>query len=148
TTYLSTHDVSSFQYDHTLVDDYLAFELETIVTVPVGSNYQPNDTAYSHQTFANYYSYDDGSAELAYGPQGAQSRLAIKYTPYEADSVIGAMISFVPTVNNVTNALFQLTIWDDNGGVPGTVIYQDNAFNLRQPRYGFGHNAFEMYLTD
>lgn len=148
TTYLSNHDVSSYQFDHTLPDGYIDFEIETIVTVPVGSNYQPNDTAYSHQTFANFYAYDDGSAEMAYGPQGAQSRLAIKYTPYEADSVIGAMICFVPTVNNVTNTLFQLTIWDDNGGIPGAVLYQDNSFNLRQPRYGYGSNSFEMYLTD
>ncbi|MEZ4891095.1 MAG: hypothetical protein R2779_11280 [Crocinitomicaceae bacterium] len=60
--------------------------------MPVGSNFLPNDTTYSTQYFGNYYSYDDGSAELAYGPQGAQSQLAIKYVPYEADSVIELLI--------------------------------------------------------
>jgi hypothetical protein len=148
TTYLSHHDVSSYQFDHTKPSGYQSFEIETIVSVPVGSNYLPNDTSYSHQIFSNYYSYDDGSAELAYGPQGTQSRLAIKYTPYEADSIIGARIHFVPTVNDVTGKLFQLTIWADNGGVPGTVLYQDNAFNLRQPSYGYGRNSFVDYYTE
>src|SRR5690606_31326575 len=148
TTYHSQHDVSSFQYNETKVGDYQTFIIETIVSVPVGSNYQPNDTTYSEQVFSNYYSYDDGSAELAYGPQGAQSRLAIQYTPYQADSVIGAYIHFVPTVNNVTNKLFLLTIWDDNNGQPGEVLYEDGSFNLRQPSYGYGKNSFVMYLTE
>lgn len=148
TTYESTHDISSYQFDHTKAGTQQRFTIETIVSVPVGSNYLPNDTTYSEQLFSNYYAYDDGSAELAYGPQGAQSRLAIKYTPYEADSVIGAMIHFVPTVNNVTGKLFQLTIWNDNGGIPGSIIYEDNAFNLRQPSYGYGKNAFIKYFTE
>lgn len=149
TTYLSTHDVSSsYQYDHTKPGTKQTFTIETIVSVPVGSNYLPNDTAYSEQYFGYYYSYDDGTAEQAYGTTGSQSRLAIKYTPYEADSVIGAMIHFVPTVNDVTGKLFQLTIWDDNGGTPGNVLYQDNAANMRQPSYGYGRNAFIRYFTE
>ncbi len=148
TTYFSGHDVSTMSFDPSKPGTKQSFTIETIVTVPVGSNYQPNDTTYTEQVFQNYYSYDDGSAELAYGPQGAQSRLAVKYVPYEADSIIGAMIHFVPTVNNVTNKLFQLTIWDDNGGIPGTVLYQDNSFNLRQPSYGGGINKFVTYFTD
>lgn len=148
TTYLSEHNVSSYQFDHTKPGTQQRFTIETIVSVPVGSNYLPNDTAYSEQFFSNYYAYDDGTAELAYGPQGAQSRLAIKYTPYEPDSIIGAMIHFVPTVNDVTGKLFQLTIWDDNGGIPGAILYQDNAFNMRQPSYGYGRNAFIKYFTE
>lgn len=148
TTYTSAHDVSSFQYDHTQPGTKQTFTITTIVSVPVGSNYLPNDTAYSEQYFGYYYAYDDGSAEQAYGVTGPQSRLAIKYTPYEADSVIGAMIHFVPTVNDVTGRLFQLTIWDDNNGTPGAVLYQDNAANMRQPSYGYGRNAFIKYFTE
>lgn len=147
TTYHSTHDVSSYQFDASKTGTQQVFNIQTLVSVPVGSNYLPNDTTYSEQVFSNYYAYDDGSAEQAYGPQGIQSRLAIKYTPYEADSVIGAYIHFVPTVNNVTNKLFQLTIWKDNNGVPGDVIYEDNSLNLRQPSYGYGKNAFISYFT-
>lgn len=149
TTYHSTHDVAAnYQFDHTKAGTQQLFTVKTIVSVPVGSNYLPNDTTYSEQIFSNYYSYDDGSAELAFGTTGAQSRLAIKYTSYEPDSIIGAYIHFVPTVNDVTNKLFQLTIWNDNGGVPGSIIYQDNSLNLRQPSYGYGRNAFMKLMTD
>ncbi|MCO5258988.1 MAG: T9SS type A sorting domain-containing protein [Crocinitomicaceae bacterium] len=147
TTYYSKHDVSSYQFDPTKAGTQQTFDIITSVSVPVGSNYLPNDTTYSTQYFGNYYAYDDGSAELAYGPQGTQSQLAIRYTPYEADSIIGAYIHFVPTVNDVTNKLFQLTIWADNGGKPGTILYQDNPLFLRQPSYGYGMNSFVSYFT-
>lgn len=149
TTYHSTHDVASaYQFDHTKAGTQQRFTVKTIVSVPVGSNYLPNDTTYSEQFFSNYYSYDDGSAELAFGTTGAQSRLAIKYNTYEPDSIIGAYIHFVPTVNDVTNKLFQLTIWNDNGGKPGSIIYQDNNLTLRQPSYGYGRNDFMKLMTD
>ena len=73
--------------------------------------------------------------------------LAIQYTPYEADSLIGAMIHFVPTVEDVSNNLFALTIWDDNGGQPGNVIYEDNNFLPRQPNYEYDRNIFTTYYT-
>ena len=109
------------------------------------SNYTGNDSIVGQQVFKNYYSYDDGSAELAYGPTGPQSMLAIKYTPYEADSVVGALIHFAPSVNDVTNKLFMLTLWADNGGEPGAVLYQDDSFFPRQPVYQPERNSFTFY---
>lgn len=148
TTYHSFHDATSFQYDNTSTATQRFFEFETVVSVPVGSNFLPNDTVRNVQAFRNYYAHDDGTAEQAYGPQGNQARLAVRFTPYEADSIIGAMIHFVPTVTDVSNKLFQLVIWDDNGGQPGTVLYEDNAFFARQPQYGNERNEFIKYFTE
>lgn len=148
TTYYSEHDVSAIPFDTSKPGVQQAFEIEASATVLVGSNFTPNDTAYSTQYFGNYYSYDDGTAEAAYGPQGNQSRLAIQYTAYEADSVIGMMAHFVPTVEDVSNKLFRMTIWADNGGVPGSVIYQDDPFFLRQPQYQGAQNKFTTYFTE
>lgn len=147
TTYTSTHDVSSISFDPAKPGNYQEFTIQTIVSVPVGSNYQPNDTASTIQHFRNYYAYDDGTAELAYGPYGAQSRLAIRYEPYVADSVIGAYMHFVPTVNNVTSKLFQLVIWDEINGKPGNILYEDEMFELRQPSHGWGRDNFVLYFT-
>lgn len=147
TTYHSNHDVSAYSFDPLKPGTQQSFDIETIVSVPVGSNYLPNDTARSAQFFSNYYSYDDGTAEQAYGPQGIQSMLAIQYTPYEADSIIGMMVHFVPTVNDVSNNLFQLAIWGDNGGVPGSILYEDDAFFARQPIYEIFPNKFVKYFT-
>ena len=146
TTYHSFHDFSSgYQYDETKPGPSEEFEILT--TVPAQfPNFTQNDSILSKQVFENYYAYDDGSAELAYGPTGNQSRLAIQYTPYEADSLIGAMIHFVPSVNDVSNNLFLLTVWDDNGGEPGAVLYEDEVFFPRQPKYQYAQNVFTYYF--
>lgn len=147
TTFESFHDVSSYNFDPLKPGTQQFFDIELSTTVPVGSNYRQNDTARSVQYFGNYYSYDDGTAEQAYGPQGFQSKLAIQYTPYEADSIIGMMVHFVPTVNDVSNKLFRMAIWGDNGGVPGTILYEDSPFLARQPIYASTPNKFVNYFT-
>lgn len=149
TTYSSIHDVSTYSFDPSKAGTQQFFNIKTSATVPVGSNFLPNDTAYSQQAFRNYYAYDDGTAERAYGVEGSegtQPRLAVQYTPYEADSLIGIMVHFVPTVDDISNKLFQVTVWDDNGGEPGAVLYQDDAFTPRQPEYETSHNKFVTYL--
>jgi len=146
TTYESIHDVSSFQYDHNKIGTHQTFVIETIVNVPIGSNYAPNDTVRFEQYFGNCYAYDDGTAEQAYGVTGSQARLAIKYEPYQADSLVGVMIHFVPTVKNVEGKLFLLSVWDDNNGEPGELLYEDHGSALREVKYADSINAFNTYL--
>lgn len=147
TTYFSYHDFSSgYRFDENTPGDYQHFDLRATATVPF-SQLTINDSTFGSQIFSNYYAYDDGSAEQAYGINGAQAMLAYEFIPYEADSVIGASICFVPTVEDVTDKMFLLTIWDDNNGKPGQKIYEDDFFYPRNPVYGFGHNSFVNYFT-
>ncbi len=144
-TYTSYHDFSTgSRYDETKPTIVDTFEFISTATHQ-NSNFTQNDSTFSEQRFLNYYSYDDGTAEKAYGPTGIQSMLAIQYTPYEADSLIGAMIHFVPTVNDVTDKLFLITVWGDAGGEPGSIIYQDGLFFPRQPQYQYDENVFTTY---
>lgn len=146
TTYYSYHDFSAgYHYDETKTGDEQLFDFQTNVAAQF-PNFTGNDSLIEQQVFSNYYSYDDGSAELSYGPTGAQSELAVQYTPYETDSVIGAMIHFLPSVDDVSNKLFLLTLWDDNGGEPGAVLYQDDVFFPRQPVYEYDRNVFRYYF--
>lgn len=145
TTYTSLHDFSGGdRFDETKLGIREEFDFISTVTHQ-NSNFTQNDSTTSIQAFDNYYSYDDGSAELAYGPTGNQARLAIKYTPYEADSLIGARIHFVPSVDDVSDELFLLTVWADNAGKPGTVIYEDQLFFPRSPQYQYQRNLFTTY---
>jgi hypothetical protein len=145
TTYYSYHDLSgSYIYDITKPGDHVKFDLVGTAAAQF-PNYPENDSTFGVQYFANYYSYDDGSAEAAYGPTGAQARLAIQYNAYEVDSLIGVMMHFVPSVNDVSNKLFLLTVWGDNNGQPGAVLYEDEAFFPRQPEYGNSLNHFITY---
>ena len=123
------------------------FDVLSEATVPFFDS-TINDETYTQQYFANYYSYDDGTAERAYTFTGAQARLAMRFVPYEADSVIGASIHFTPTVVNAQGDLFALTIWADNNGEPGAVLYEDNLFFPKEVKYDLGNNRFVNYFFD
>jgi len=49
-------------------------------------------------------------------------------------------------VTDLSNKLFLLTVWDDNGGEPGEVIYQDDLFFPRQPSYDYNAEMFTDYM--
>ncbi len=145
TTYSSFHDFSSgYNFDPTKSGNSQEFDVLATVGAPF-PNLAQNDSSQVKQRFSNYYSYDDGSAELAYGPTASQARLAVRFDAYEADSLLGVAIHFVPSVNDVSDKLFLLTVWDNNGGEPGAVIYQDNIFFPRQPIYENERNKFTIY---
>lgn len=146
TTYFSYHDFSQgYQFDKTKPGTKQVFDL-TASANALYTNPVVNDTTLGQQYFGWYYSYDDGTAERAYGPTSNQARLAIAYTPYTAGDLIGAMISFVPSVNDVSNSLFVLTVWKDNNGKPGEVLYEDNLFFPKQPIYENVPNRFTRYF--
>ncbi len=150
TTYSSLHDFSTgYHFDETKSGTSQKFDIISSAT-PLFSSTMPdhilNDTTFTTQYFGNYYAYDDNSAEAAYGPTGTQSNLAVKFIPYEADSLLGIMISFVEAATNVSNKLFLLTVWDDNNGKPGNILYRDNVFSPRQPKYGDNINQFHTYF--
>jgi hypothetical protein len=145
TTYATTHDLSGgYQFDTGKLGTYQSFDIQCTASAQF-PNLVQNDSTQGVQVFSNYYSYDDGSAEAAYGPTGTQSRLAIKYEAYEPDSLIGIAIHFVPTVVDVSNKLFLLSVWNDDNGTPGQLIYEDDVFFPRQPQYGSSANEFYNY---
>ena len=69
----------------------------------------------------------------------------MKYEAYEPDSLIGVSIHFVPSVVDVSNKLFVISVWDDNNGTPGQLLYEDDVFFPRQPQYGSSANEFHNY---
>jgi len=145
TFYTSYHDLSSgYQYSKLLLGDYQTFEVKTTVSAQF-PNLISNDSSVFTQGFYNYYSYDDGSAEAAFGPTGAQSMLAVHFDTYEADSLLGVYLHFVPSVVDVSNKLFYLTVWEESNGQPGNILYQDDVFTPRQPTYNQGLNNFNTY---
>ncbi len=149
TIYSTLHDLSGgYQYDASKLGTNQTFTI--IGTAPVGfENYPQNDSTFSEQYFGNFYSYDDGSAEAAYGVTGTESELAVQYIPYESDSIIGVMTNFVEAATDVSNKLFLLTVWDDDSGKPGNILYQDNIFFPRSPKYGSTTNKlYTYYFTD
>ena len=147
TTYTSEHDCSGgYIFDITKPGTKQNFDLVATASAQF-PNLAQNDSTFGVQHFGNYYSYDDGSAEAAYGPTGVQARLAIKYNSYEEDSLIGMKIHFVPSVNDVSDKLFLLTVWAaGSNGLPSTVLYEDDVFFPRSPIYTDYRNNFVDYF--
>ena len=145
----SYHDLSiGYEYSRVLPGISQEFDVVGAASAQFPNLYQNDSTSFK-QLFSNYYSYDDGSAEAAFGPTGTQARLAIRFDTYEADSLIGVNLSFLPSVVDVSQKLFLLTVWDNDNGQPGNVLYEDDAFSPRQPSYVNGNNNYQSYyFTD
>ena len=145
TTHTSYNDCSNgYEFDRTKPGIEQSFEVRASASAQF-PNFTLNDSTVFYQEFYNYYSYDDGTAEAAFGPTGTQARLAIEYNSYQADSLIGVNIHFVPSVTDVSSNIFLLTVWNDNNGKPGSVIYEDDVFFPRNPQYGDNENIFITY---
>ena len=141
----SYHDLSTgYEYSRILSGISQEFDVVSLASAQFPNLYQNDSTSFK-QLFSNYYSYDDGSAEAAFGPTGTQARLAIQFDAYEADSLIGIDLCFMPSVIDVSQKLFLLTVWDNDNGQPGNVLYEDDAFSPRQPSYVNGQNNYQTY---
>jgi len=145
TTYFSAHNISTFgSFPINGGGDEQAFRVKGNLSVQF-PNLTLNDTTSFYQPFFNFYSYDDGSAEAAFGPTGAQSRLAVEYNAYEADSLVGVAFHFVPSVIDVSSKLFLISVWSNENGHPGTLLYEDDVFFPRSPLYGDERGIFVPY---
>lgn len=145
TTYNSDHDLSSIPFATNLPGDEQVFRVKGSIAAQF-PNLGLNDTTGFYQSFSNYYSYDDGSAEAAFGPTGAQARLAIQFDAYEPDSLLGLAIHFVPSVTDVSSKLFLVSVWSNENGHPGQLLYEDDVFFPRTPAYGNDRDVFVNYF--
>jgi hypothetical protein len=131
------------------------FESYLITTIGESKKYlRWNDTIRYTQRFMNYYAYDDGSAENSYGIYGEGSKygmVAIKYHSYLNDSLKAIKIYFNRTYKDLSRLYdpemiqFNLKVWSDNNGKPGSVLYQ--KFGL-VPTFRDSLNKFTQYSID
>lgn len=107
-----------------------------------------NDTNYLHQRFYNYYAYDDGSAERIYGVTGNTNvSIAYKFNVKIADTLRGVQIYFNPSGIDVSNTLFQLTVWSDINTTSNQSVELYRMINQKPDTFA-GINGFKTYLFD
>lgn len=129
--------------------DVVSFRLEGHFTFPpnttdINAN---NDTLKYEQKFANYYAYDDGTAENAYGLNVAGARLAYRFKLNKADTIRGVQMYFNPILLDVSDRNFQLAVWAGDQQPIGDPIYVSDS--LYTPHYrAFGQNSFWTYEFD
>jgi hypothetical protein len=141
-----------FAYDQTLLGDQAEFDVEfsyNIIGGDVDKNViAENDTTSFTQRFDNYYAYDDGSAEAAYGIEGEGSLMAYRFEAYEAGRLTGILMQFQPSVTDLSGEVFLLTVWEEDPadlGKPGEIIYQDDYFESHTPEYSGSKEGFRYY---
>ena len=123
------------------------FEIEASIENSEADSISFNNSSKWYQKFANYYAYDDGSAELGYGLKGANisgSMVALKYSAYRSDTLSAIDIYFNPTLNDENKTEFNLFVWGDNKGKPGDSIYAES----RLVEISSGSQRFKRYILE
>ncbi|KFD38871.1 hypothetical protein AT05_08370 [Schleiferia thermophila str. Yellowstone] len=107
-----------------------------------------NDTISHRQEFRNYYSYDDGSPERAFGivDQGGAITL-INLTPLTPDTLVGLYINFVYAGVDATQNEFKIVVYQNLQGIPSTKLYESPEWLRPEypPRY---QNFIEYPLSE
>jgi Secretion system C-terminal sorting domain len=113
----------NFNYSDTLTScrNFTVTHKRTGTPDQIGSN----DIITATQAITDYFSYDDASAESAYGLVQAGAQGALKFTLRNPDDLSGVYIYFNPAVQNATNKVFKLTVWNEVNNLPGAIIYQN-----------------------
>lgn len=153
----TAQDISSFA--ETLVDFAFPYDLDfyrgdsALIRFKVvlrTDEFDPkvNDTLIHDQLFRDYYAYDDGTAEAGYGLRGdgtEYSMVAIRHYSYKADMLGGVYIYFNQVLDslNLKEYSFNLMVWSDSDGLPGSIIWDDDI--LYKPQYTPGYTGFVKY---
>jgi len=151
-----SNELISDVFDQTDVSDSSElFTIKSYIKVDEADKFLVNDTVRYNQVFSDYYSYDDGTAEMGYGVTGNGAEygsIAIKYHCYNTtDSLLAVRICFNKTYQDTnTTQNFYLAVWDNNEGVPGNLLYYKNYDHLTQPDSLYypisdGTNTFATY---
>ncbi|MCU0433442.1 MAG: T9SS type A sorting domain-containing protein [Bacteroidia bacterium] len=112
---------------------------------------QGRDSVRAVQRFNNFYSYDDGTAEVGYGLYGVNSLLAYQFTlpAGVTDTLRAVQMYFMPVqdIDNLDLRQFRLTVWDNGpGNQPGNIVYQQSGYT---PDYSAdAPNRFITYTID
>lgn len=104
-----------------------------------------NDTMEFYQNFYNYFSYDDGVPEAGYGLSVNNGRVAYKFQLNTPDTLQSIEMYFNQTLGNANQQYFYLTVWDDNNGAPGNVIYEKSG---KRPEFDTDLFKYYTYVLD
>lgn len=141
------YDISNFSYP-IQSGDSIDFLVRSYFSQQGTTSLAFNDTSFYHQYFHNYYAYDDGSAEVAYGLTGnTDVSMAYKFDVKMRDTLVGVQIYFNPVGVDVTNKLFQLCAWSsvDAGSNSSSLIYRRID---QKPGVNDSINGFKTFTFD
>lgn len=134
---------SPFPYTFsTLITENADFLVEFIInSATIPDMNRNNDTLAFYQRFYNYFSYDDSTPETGYALVGTNAKLAYQFILNHPDTLRTVQIQFNRVLDDVNEDLyFTLTVWSDDGGKPGNVLYEQSGMRPHvNGMYGFNN---------
>ena len=118
-----------------------------------GDNLEQNDTLEYNQIFSNYFAYDDGTAEKAFGLLGPGAQLAIEYETNEPTTLQGIQIYFTHIVGDVSQNRFSIMAWKelDKDEEMNSIAREDSVIMSKSdliPYYTNEIGGFTTYLFE
>ena len=128
-----------------LSEDSMFFEVVHNIN-DLSDDVSTNDRTSDKQEFYNYYAYDDGTAEAAYGLGELENvgMVAVKYNIKKDDSLRGIQLYLNPVEFDVSSQPVNLAVWTGNEQ-PDVMVWQSADTNLY---YTDQINYFYHYLLD
>ncbi len=123
----------------------------SIALSSANDNVTSNNVIKRKHYFADYYSYDDGTAEKAYGLFGFESQLAYKFdiiVPEGGTQLTAIDISFIPMNSDVSNNQFSLVVWSDIEEFTNNAIEIATNTGTNSPTYFDGRDVFARYFLE
>ncbi len=140
--------MSNFPTDESveMTDDSTFFELRYVLGV--NDSYALNNMRVVKQEFYNYYAYDDGTAEAAYGLGELENvgRVAVKYETKHntVDNITAIQLYLNPVEFDLSQELVQLAVWD-GAEEPDGVLWMSDPLFLD---YSTRNNPFHHYKIE
>ncbi|NDK56606.1 T9SS type A sorting domain-containing protein [Pontibacter fetidus] len=99
-----------------------------------------NDTTFRTTTFADYFAYDDGTAEagFVYPANGNTTQVAMRFELAKPDQVRGFKVYFPRIGASQEGKTLTIKVWEDTNGLPGRELHQQ-VFEIN---YTEAANAF------
>ncbi len=108
--------------------DEKELDVQFMSRLKTDDDYKQNNKTSKNYYFRNYYAYDDGTAENAYGIESMQCMVAYKFRSYVPDSLKAIRIYFLQTYPENEGLLaFSLCVWESDNGKPGKLIFEDKG---------------------
>lgn len=137
--------ITSFPTDDEWKPDSTFYELR--FTLEVADDHPENNVRVEKQEFYNYYAYDDGTAEAAYGLGELENigMVAVKYNIKKEDTLQAIQIYLNPVQFDLSNQPVLLAVWVGSEQ-PGQLIWTSpESINLQ---YTDQFNYFYHYPLD
>ncbi len=107
-------------------------------------DFRINDTISTHFFLKDYYAYDDGIAEYSVMLTNSGNKLAYQFTRPasipDSLAVLNGFEIYFPEFAIVNSPTVDLFVYDDNGGMPGDVLYSIGSYRIQKK----GINTFQL----